>query len=47
MMRSIMASQGSHGHKVVAFKKREPQLAPNAYPLREAGLPVEQTAAAR
>jgi hypothetical protein len=47
MMRSMMASQGSHGHKVVAFKKREPQFVPNAYPLREAGLPVEQTAAAR
>ena len=47
MMRSMMASQGSHRRKVVAFKKREPQFVPNAYPLREARLPMEQTAAAR
>jgi hypothetical protein len=47
MMRSMMAKQGSRGQKVVAFTKRERQLASNAYPLREVGKPLEQTATVR
>jgi hypothetical protein len=44
MMRSLMANQGSRGQKVVAFTKRERQFASNAYPLREVGSTLEQTA---
>jgi hypothetical protein len=47
MMRSLMAKQGSHGQKVVAFTKQEHQFASNAYPLREDGPPLEKTATAR
>jgi hypothetical protein len=47
MMRSLMAKQGSHGQKVVAFTQQERQFASNAYPLRKVGPPLEKTATAR
>ena len=47
MMRSMMARQGSRGQKVVAFTKQERQFASNAYPLREVGPHLEQTATVR
>ncbi len=46
MMCSLMAKQGSHGHKVVSFTKRESQTPSNAYPMRKAAMATGTRASA-